>query len=163
MNTSEKNTTNIRKHNQGNLSKNKNTEIEIVEKKIKIRESVQKIQHPINSRKRVEKIKERKIKDIISENIPELSDISFSPGEGNGNPLQYSCPEKPMERGAWWATAHEIAKSQTRLSNTHTRTHSHSHTHSYQVQTSGNRLWLLKDNHNIPLSLRKDEIINIYI
>ena len=36
MNTSEKNTTNIRKHNQGNLSKNKNTEMEIVEKKLKL-------------------------------------------------------------------------------------------------------------------------------
>ena len=29
-----------------------------------------------------------------------------SPGEGNGNPLQYSCLENPMDRGAWWATAH---------------------------------------------------------
>ena len=39
-----------------------------------------------------------------------------SPGEGNGNPLQYSCLENPMDRGAWWATVHGIAKSQTRLS-----------------------------------------------
>ena len=38
-----------------------------------------------------------------------------SPGEGNGNPLQYSCLENPMERGAWPATAHEVLKSQTRL------------------------------------------------
>ena len=38
-----------------------------------------------------------------------------SPGEGNGNPLQYSCLENPMDRGAWWATVHGIAKSQTRL------------------------------------------------
>ena len=29
------------------------------------------------------------------------------PGEGNGNPLQYSCLENPMERGAWWATVHK--------------------------------------------------------
>ena len=36
--------------------------------------------------------------------------------EGNGNPFQYSCLEKPMDRGAWWATVHDIAKSQTRLS-----------------------------------------------
>ena len=35
------------------------------------------------------------------------------PGEGNGNPLQYSCLENPMDRGAWWATAHGVAKSQT--------------------------------------------------
>ena len=39
-----------------------------------------------------------------------------SPGEGNGNPLQYSCLENPMGRGAWWATVHGVAKSQTRLS-----------------------------------------------
>ena len=35
------------------------------------------------------------------------------PGEGNGNPLQYSCLENPMDRGAWWATVHGVAKSQT--------------------------------------------------
>ncbi|KAB0375259.1 hypothetical protein FD755_013751, partial [Muntiacus reevesi] len=33
--------------------------------------------------------------------------------EGNGNPLQYSCLENSMERGAWWATVHGVAKSQT--------------------------------------------------
>ena len=38
------------------------------------------------------------------------------PGEGNGNPLQYSCLENPMDSGAWWATVHGVAKSQTRLS-----------------------------------------------
>ena len=42
--------------------------------------------------------------------------LGRSPGEGNGNPLQYSCLENPMDRGAWWATAHGVAKSQTRLS-----------------------------------------------
>ena len=36
-----------------------------------------------------------------------------SPGIGNGNPLQYSCLGNSMERGAWWATAHGVAKSQT--------------------------------------------------
>ena len=36
-------------------------------------------------------------------------------GEGHGNPLQYSCLENPMDRGAWWATVHGVAKSQTRL------------------------------------------------
>ena len=39
-----------------------------------------------------------------------------SPEEGNGNPLQYSCLENSMDRGAWWATAHGVTKSQTRLS-----------------------------------------------
>ena len=33
-----------------------------------------------------------------------------SPREGNGNPLQYSCLENPMDRGAWWATVHGIAE-----------------------------------------------------
>ena len=38
-----------------------------------------------------------------------------SPEEGNGNPLQYSCLENPMDGGAWWATAHGVAKSWTQL------------------------------------------------
>ena len=37
-------------------------------------------------------------------------------GEGNGNPLQYSCLESPMDGGAWWATVHGVAKSPRRLS-----------------------------------------------
>ena len=40
-----------------------------------------------------------------------------SPGEGNGNPLQYSCLENPMEGGAWQAPIHGVTKSWTRLSN----------------------------------------------
>ena len=36
-------------------------------------------------------------------------------GEGNGTPLQYSCLENPMDGGAWWAAAHGVAKSRTRL------------------------------------------------
>ena len=50
--------------------------------------------------------------------------IRRSRGVGNGNPLQYSCQENSMERGAWWATVYDVAKSQTRLSAyacTHTR------------------------------------------
>ena len=39
-----------------------------------------------------------------------------SPGEGNGNPLQYSCLENSMDRGAWQATVHGVIKSKTRLS-----------------------------------------------
>jgi len=39
-----------------------------------------------------------------------------SPGEGIGNPLQYSCLENPMFGGAWWATVHGVAKSRTSLS-----------------------------------------------
>ena len=40
-------------------------------------------------------------------------ELGRSPGEGNGNPLQYSCLENPMDRGAWWATVCGVAKSQT--------------------------------------------------
>ena len=38
------------------------------------------------------------------------------PGEGNGNPFQYSCLEYPTDRGAWWAAVHGVTKSQTGLS-----------------------------------------------
>ena len=40
-----------------------------------------------------------------------------SPGEGNGNPPQFSCLENLMDRGAWWTTVHGVTKNQTRLSN----------------------------------------------
>ena len=43
--------------------------------------------------------------------------LGRSPGEGNGNPLQYSCLENPMDGGAWKATAHGVAKIRTQLSN----------------------------------------------
>ena len=42
--------------------------------------------------------------------------MSMNFGEGNGTPLQYSCLENPMDRGAWWAAVHGVAKSRTRLS-----------------------------------------------
>ena len=42
--------------------------------------------------------------------------LGTSLGEGNGNPLQYSCLENPRDRGAWQVIVHGIAKSQTRLS-----------------------------------------------
>ena len=45
-----------------------------------------------------------------------ISGSGRSPGEGNGNPLQYSCLENPVDGRAWWATVHGVAKSQTRLS-----------------------------------------------
>ena len=49
--------------------------------------------------------------------------LGRSPGEGNGNPLQYSFLENPMDGGAWWATVHGVTKSQTRLSDfTHSLT-----------------------------------------
>ena len=41
--------------------------------------------------------------------------LGRSSGGGHGNPLQYSCLENPMVRGAWWATDHKVTKSQTQL------------------------------------------------
>ena len=49
------------------------------------------------------------VKDVGS--IPESE---RSPGEGHVNPLQHSCLENPMDRGAWWAIVHRVAKSRTR-------------------------------------------------
>ena len=52
-------------------------------------------------------------------NVGDLGSIpgsGRSPGEGNGNPHQYSCLENPMDRGAWLATVHGVTKSRTRLS-----------------------------------------------
>ena len=43
--------------------------------------------------------------------------LGRSPGGGNGNPHQYSCLENPMDRGAWWATAHRVTENWTPLSN----------------------------------------------
>ena len=52
--------------------------------------------------------------------IPELG---RSPGEGHGNPLQYSYLENSMDSGAWWATVHGVPKSQTQLSDFHSLIH----------------------------------------
>ena len=52
-------------------------------------------------------------------NVGDLSSIpgwGRSPGEGNGNPCQYSCLENPLDGGAWLATVHKVAKSRTGLS-----------------------------------------------
>ena len=54
-------------------------------------------------------------------NVGDLRDVGSipgsgrSPGGGHGNPLQYSCLENPMDRGAWRATVHGVVKSRTRL------------------------------------------------
>ena len=42
--------------------------------------------------------------------------LGYQSGEGNGDPLQYSCLENPMDGGAWWAAVHGVAKSRTQLS-----------------------------------------------
>ena len=53
-----------------------------------------------------------------------------SPGEGNDNPLQYSCLENSMDRGAWWATVHGVAKSHHDWA-TNTQPHPHPHPHTF--------------------------------
>ena len=56
-----------------------------------------------------------------SANAGDIRNMGLIPGlgraleGGHGNPLQYSCLENPMDRGAWWATVHGVAESQTRL------------------------------------------------
>ena len=58
-----------------------------------------------------------KVSACNTEDLGSIPESGRSPGKGNGNPLQYPCLENPMDRGAWWATVHEVAKSWTRLSN----------------------------------------------
>ena len=50
-----------------------------------------------------------------------------SPGEGNGNPLQYSCLENSMDKGTWQTTVPVVIKSWTQLTTIHTHTHTHTH------------------------------------
>ena len=63
---------------------------------------------------------ELEIKKLLA-NVGDVRGVGSVPGlgrfleEGHGNQLQYSCLENPMDRGAWWATVHRVAKSQTRL------------------------------------------------
>ena len=58
----------------------------------------------------------------IVKNLPTVCRLGFNswsgrfPGEGKGYPLQYSCLENPMERGAWWATVYGVSRSWTQLS-----------------------------------------------
>ena len=53
---------------------------------------------------------------MCTQSCPTLWDpMHYSPGEGNVNPLQYSCLENPMNRGAWWAAVHRVALTQTQL------------------------------------------------
>ena len=45
--------------------------------------------------------------------VSSIPGLGRSPGVGNGNPLQYFCPENPLDGGAWWATGHGVAESRT--------------------------------------------------
>ena len=53
-------------------------------------------------------------------NLGSIPGLGRSPGEGHGNPLQYSCLENSVEGGDWWASAHGVTKSQPPLRNFHT-------------------------------------------
>ena len=70
-----------------------------------------------------------------------ISGLGKSPGPGNGNPLQNSCLRNPIDRGAWWATAHGVAKVQTTdtctLACVCARTHTHTHTHTQVLGCEG--------------------------
>ena len=59
---------------------------------------------------------------IIASAPPQIPGSGRSPGEGNGNPFQYSCLENPMDRGAWPAIVHGVAKSWTGLRDSTTTT-----------------------------------------
>ena len=102
-------------------------------------------------------------------------------GEGNGTPLQYSCLENPMDRGAWWAAVYGVAKSRTRLSDFTFTFHFHAlekkmATHSsvlawriwwaavYRVAESRTRLKRLSSSlstsSSIPKEILKNQIVN---
>ena len=59
---------------------------------------------------------EVKVSACNAGDLGSIPGLGRSPGEGNGNPLQYSRLENPMDGGAWWATVHGVAKSRARLS-----------------------------------------------
>ena len=50
-----------------------------------------------------------------AEYMGSIPESGRSPGGGHGNSLQYSCLENPLDRGAWWAAVHGVAKSETQL------------------------------------------------
>ena len=67
-----------------------------------------------------------------------------SPGGGNGHPLDDSCWDDPMDRGAWWATVHRVTKSQTQLM----RLSTHVHTGHIYLLSSGTCIHPLNHHHN---------------
>ena len=54
---------------------------------------------------------------VKAADVGSIPRLGRSPGEGNGNLLQYSCLGNPMDRGAWQTTVHGVAKSQTQITN----------------------------------------------
>ena len=83
-----------------------------------------------------------------AEDLDSIPGLGRSSGEGNGNPLQYSCLENSTDRGAWWATIHEDAKNWARLSDEaqHSTwwTHNARDTKSKSVRSSRKKEWSYK-------------------
>ena len=75
-------------------------------------------------------------------NMGLIPGLGRSPGEGHGNPPQYSCPENPMDRGAWWATVHEVGHDWTTM-------HSTAQKHNIVKQPYFNKIHL-KDKNSSP-------------
>ena len=57
------------------------------------------------------------VKNLSAGDLGSLTRLGRPSGEGNGSPLQYSCLESSMDREAWWATVHVVAKSRIQLRN----------------------------------------------
>ena len=72
-----------------------------------------------------------------------------SPGGRHGNPLQYSCLENPMDRGAWWSIVHRVAQSQIQLKWLNTAQH-HSITHSLSSGVNEGHIWKEKNPARTP-------------
>ena len=66
--------------------------------------------------------------------VGSIPGLGRSPGEGNGSPLQYSCLENPMDRGAWWATVHGVAQSRTRLKRLSSSSSNLPHMHTHVIR-----------------------------
>ena len=76
--------------------------------------------------------------------VASISGLRRSPGEGYGNPLQYSCLENFTDRGAWWATVHEVAKNQPQLS-MHVNPQSYLYQKAQLIKTSDGKMpWVRK-------------------
>ena len=73
------------------------------------------MQHGKDGKKSEDFFKNNTFKSAIKYTLFFYACVSFIFGEGNGNPLQYSCLENSIERGAWWAAVCEVAQSRTRL------------------------------------------------
>ena len=70
---------------------------------------------PLSGQELFKNLFSQTVKNLPAKQVTQVRSLGQErcPGEGNGNPLQYSCLENATDRGAWWATVHGITKSQT--------------------------------------------------